>query len=230
MKYRNLALFDLDHTLLPLDSDQAWTRFFSGLGLDSADANRPAEIDSYYAQYMAGTLDMQAYLDYTLAPLARHPRKQLEHWHTEFMREVIRPAIQPAALNLVNAHREAGDLCCIVTAANVFVTGPIAKTLGVPHLLGIELETYHADPEGDYTGKSVGVHSFREGKIQRTEAWLASLGMSWQDFEKSYFYSDSINDLPLMEYVTDPVATNPDARLRAIAKQRHWPIRDLFVS
>ncbi|WP_341313373.1 HAD family hydrolase [Paraburkholderia sp. IMGN_8] len=225
---RNLALFDLDHTLLPLDSDQAWAHFIAGLGIEGA-TRHAEEIDGYYQQYVAGTLDMAAYLNYTLAPLARHSREQLDAWHAQFMQDVITPAILPAARELVQRHVEAGDLCCIVTATNVFITTPIGKALGFEHLLGIELGTEGDDPLARYTGTAVGVPTFREGKITRTENWLASLGHRLQDFPQSYFYSDSINDIPLMECVTHPVATNPDARLRAIATERGWPVIELFA-
>ncbi|WP_144144101.1 HAD family hydrolase [Paraburkholderia sp. BCC1884] len=225
---RNLALFDLDHTLLPLDSDQAWAHFMAGLGVEGA-ARHAEEIDGYYRQYVAGTLDMAAYLNYTLAPLARHSREQLDAWHAQFMREVITPAILPAARKLVARHIEAGDLCCIVTATNVFITAPIGVALGFEHLLGIELGTEGEDPSARFTGKAAGVPTFREGKITRTESWLASLGHRLEDFEESWFYSDSINDVPLLERVTHPVATNPDARLRTIAEQRNWPVIELFA-
>jgi HAD superfamily hydrolase (TIGR01490 family) len=225
---RNLALFDLDHTLLPLDSDQAWAHFMAGLGIDGS-ARHAEEIDGYYRQYSAGTLDMAAYLNYTLAPLARHSREQLDAWHMQFMQDVIVPAIRPAALTLVRQHLDAGDLCCIVTATNVFITQPIAKALGVEHLLGIELGTEDGHPDGRYTGASVGVPSFREGKIVRTESWLASLGYTLKAFDRSYFYSDSINDVPLMERVTHPIATNPDDRLRSLALERNWPVLDIFA-
>src|SRR6266702_184718 len=225
---RNLALFDLDHTLLPLDSDQAWAHFIAGLGITGS-ARHAEEIDEYYRQYVAGTLDMTDYLNYTLAPLARHSREQLDIWHAQFMHDVITPAILPAARELVQRHIEAGDLCCIVTATNVFITQPIGKALGFEHLLGIELGTEDGDPLARFTGSSVGVPTFREGKITRTESWLASLGHRLRDFPQSYFYSDSINDVPLMERVTHPVATNPDARLRAIAVERGWPVIELFA-
>ncbi len=224
---RNLALFDLDHTLLPLDSDQAWAHFLAGLGIEGSESHA-GEIDGYYRQYAAGTLDMAVYLNYTLAPLARHTREQLDAWHLQFMQEVIVPAIRPAALALVKRHLDARDLCCIVTATNVFITKPIAKAFGVEHLLAIELGTEGGLPDSRYTGASVGVPSFREGKIVRTESWLASLGHMLADFEQSYFYSDSINDVPLMERVTHPVATNPDDRLRALARERNWPVMDIF--
>jgi HAD superfamily hydrolase (TIGR01490 family) len=225
---RNLALFDLDHTLLPLDSDQAWAHFIAGLGIAGA-ARHAREIDDYYRQYVAGTLDMAAYLNYTLAPLACYSREQLDTWHAQFMQQVIAPAILPAARELVQRHLDAGDLCCIVTATNVFITEPIGKALGFEHLLGIELGTEGGDPLARFTGTAVGTPTFREGKVERTESWLASLGHRLQDFPQIWFYSDSINDIPLLERVTNPVATNPDARLRAIATQRGWPVIDLFA-
>ncbi|ONQ62000.1 HAD family hydrolase, partial [Burkholderia cenocepacia] len=164
--HKNLALFDLDHTLLPLDSDQAWSRFITRVGQE--DDAHTALIDEHYGHYAAGTLDMDAYLAVTLAPLTRYPREQLERWHAQFMDEVIRPAITPQARALVDRHRENGDLCCIVTATNVFVTRPIAAEFGIEHLLGIELDTDDGTPAGRFTGRSIGVPSFREGKIVRT--------------------------------------------------------------
>lgn len=227
---RSLALFDLDHTLLPLDSDQSWARFYATTGAESKEsgARHAREIDAYYRQYVAGTLDMTDYLGLTLSPLARHTRAELDAWHAAFMKAVIEPAIRPRALALLKRHLDAGDLCCIVTATNEFITAPIAKALGVEHLLAIRLETEGGDPLGRYTGRSEGVVTFREGKIVRTEQWLSSMGLKLGDFHASYFYSDSINDVPLMERVTHPVATNPDSRLRVIAKERKWPVLELF--
>lgn len=225
--HRNLALFDLDHTLLPLDSDQAWAHYLARLGVEGG-AQHADKIDRYYRAYVAGELDMDAYLDATLAPLARHPRARLEAWRAQFMRDVIAPAIRPEALALIARHRDEGDLCCIVTATNEFVTAPIASALGIEPLLAIRLGTRDGTAGGEYTGKSVGIPSFREGKIARVHAWLASLGRSLDDFGRSAFYSDSINDVPLLECVTHPVATNPDARLAELAAERDWPVLQLF--
>ncbi|WP_186200584.1 HAD family hydrolase [Burkholderia gladioli] len=227
MSRRHLALFDLDHTLLPLDSDQSWAHFLARIGIDGA-AEHVASIDRLYHDYAAGALDMDGYLRVALAPLARHTRAELDGWHQRYMADVIEPAILPAARELIERHRQAGDLCCIVTASNAFVTGPIGRALGFEHLLAIELATEGGDPAARYTGAALGVASFREGKVTRTEQWLATLGASLEDFPRSFFYSDSINDLPLLERVTDPVATNPDARLRAIADERGWPVLELF--
>ncbi|WP_186066211.1 HAD family hydrolase [Burkholderia gladioli] len=223
----NLALFDLDHTLIPTDSDHEWGRFMIKLGLVDAESFK-RQNDRFYADYKAGTLDIHAYLAAALAPLAKHPRAQLDAWHEQYMQEVIRPAMLPAALELVRRHREAGDLCCIVTATNAFVTRPIADAFGVETLIACEVETVDGHPASDLTGRATGVPSFREGKIARTEAWLASLGKTLADFERSYFYSDSHNDIPLLAKVTDPVATNPDDTLRTHAREQGWRILDLF--
>jgi HAD superfamily hydrolase (TIGR01490 family) len=223
----NLALFDLDHTLIPTDSDHEWGRFMVKLGLVDAESYT-RQNDAFYADYKAGKLDIHAYLVAVLKPLARHPRAQLAAWHEQYMHEVIRPAMLPPALELVRRHQEAGDLCCIVTATNEFVTRPIASAFGVDDLIACEVETVGGEPGGDFTGQPRGTPSYREGKIVRTEGWLASLGKQWGDFERSYFYSDSHNDIPLLEKVTDPVATNPDDTLRAVALARGWRILDLF--
>jgi HAD superfamily hydrolase (TIGR01490 family) len=223
----NLALFDLDHTLLPTDSDHEWGRFMVKLGI--VDAERFArENDRFFADYKAGKLDIHAYLVAMLTPLAKYSRKQLEAWHAQFMHEVIGPAIIPAALELVRSHQEQGDLCCMVTATNEFITRPIAGAFGIDALIACEVETVDGHPHSAYTGRPTGTPSYREGKIVRTEAWLASLGKTWSDFEHSYFYSDSHNDIPLLEKVTDPIATNPDETLRAHAQSKGWRILDLF--
>jgi HAD superfamily hydrolase (TIGR01490 family) len=225
----NLALFDLDHTLIPTDSDHEWGRFMVKLGI--VDAERFArENDRFFADYKAGKLDIHAYLVAMLTPLAKYSRKQLEAWHSQFMHEVIQPAIIPAALELVRSHQEQGDLCCMVTATNEFITGPIAGAFGIDALIACEVETVDGHPHSPYTGRPTGTPSYREGKIVRTEAWLASLGKTWSDFEHSYFYSDSHNDIPLLEKVTDPIATNPDDTLRAHAQSKGWRILDLFQS
>ncbi|MCO5108059.1 MAG: HAD-IB family hydrolase [Burkholderiaceae bacterium] len=218
-----LALFDLDLTLLPIDSDYEWARFLIRLGVvDGAEYER--RNDLFFEQYHAGTLDIHEFLAFQLAPLAAHPLGQLQAWHRQFMDEVIGPAIRPAARALVDRHRERGDLCAIVTATNEFVTAPIARAFGVEHLIatGIELR------DDRYTGRPRGTPSFREGKVRRTDEWLASLGRNWAGFARSYFYSDSVNDVPLLERVTDPVATNPDPRLTALAGERGWPVIRLF--
>jgi HAD superfamily hydrolase (TIGR01490 family) len=219
----HLALFDLDHTLLPLDSDYEWSRFLAAVGAVDGERHR-RENERFYREYLAGTMDIQEFLAFCLAPLAAHPREQLDAWHRQFMDEVILPAIRPQAQELVAGHAERGDLCAIVTATNEFVTAPIARRFGVAHLIATGVE----EVDGRFTGRPRGTPSYREGKIARTEEWLASLGHTWRGFERSWFYSDSANDIPLLSKVTDPVATNPDARLAAVARERGWPVIRLF--
>ena len=223
----NLALFDLDHTLIPTDSDHEWGRFMVKHGMVDADSFA-RENDRFFADYKAGKLDIHAYLVAMLTPLARYSRAQLAEYHQMYMHEVIKPAIVPAALELVRRHRDAGDLCCMVTATNEFITGPIAAVFGVEKLIACEAETVDGQPHSDYTGRPTGTPSYKEGKIVRTEAWLTSLGKTWSDFERSYFYSDSHNDIPLLQKVTDPIATNPDDTLRAHAQANGWRILELF--
>ena len=217
-----LALFDLDNTLLAGDSDYEWAQFLIDRGvLDRA--RYEAENDRYFAAYEAGTLDIFEFLGFQLAPLACYPRSRLDAWHAEFMAEKVRPMIAPGARALVARHREAGALCAIVTATNSFVTGPIARELGVPHLIATEPETR----DGAFTGKVAGVPCFREGKVERLEQWLARIGTPLEGFAASWFYSDSHNDLPLLERVSRPVAVDPDPRLAALAAARGWPVISL---
>jgi HAD superfamily hydrolase (TIGR01490 family) len=223
----NLALFDLDHTLIPTDSDHEWGRFLVGLGIVDAEMYQ-RENDRFYADYKAGTLDNDKFLRFALAPLANRPREELARWHAEFMRTVITPVITPQARKLVDNHRQAGDLCAVVTATNSFVTRPIVTAFGVDHLIATEPATVDGQPHSMFNGEVAGIPSFREGKIVRTEAWLASLNHDWSSFDQVTFYSDSLNDLPLLEKVSVPVATNPDARLRHHAAEQGWRILDLF--
>jgi HAD superfamily hydrolase (TIGR01490 family) len=220
----NLTIFDLDHTLLPLDSDYEWGQFLMRIGAVESNefARRNAE---FYAQYQAGTLDPVAYLEFAFGTLARFPRKQLDLWHGQFMDEVIYPAILPAARDLVKRHQDAGDLMAIVTATNSFVTAPIAKAFGIGNLIAAKPEV---TPDGEITGRFSGVPPYGEGKVINTTDWLSSIGKSLQSFERSTFYSDSQNDIPLLNFVTHPVATNPNARLEAYAKAHGWPIMKLF--
>ncbi len=218
-----LALFDLDYTLLPVDSDFEWGRFLGAKGVVDAAwfTRRNAE---FFEQYKAGTLDMTAFLAFALAPLATQDRATLDRWHAQYMRDVIEPSIRPSALALVRAHRDAGDLCAVVTATNAFVTAPIARRFGVDHLVA----TIPAQVDGRFTGEVRGQPCYREGKVARVTDWLESLGASWDSFASSTFYSDSRNDLALLEHVTDPVATNPDDTLRAHAAARGWRHLMLF--
>jgi len=219
-----LTLFDLDYTLLPIDSDYEWGVFTNQLGWnDVADFTR--RNDAFYAQYKAGTLNIQEYVRFATAAICRHGAIKSEAAHAEFMRVVVQKAIQPQALELVRRHQRAGDLVLIVTATNEFVTRPIAQAFGVPDLIAIKLVR---DPAtGWFTGEIDGTPSFREGKVARVQQWLAERGLHWDTLETT-FYSDSPNDLPLLEQATHPVATNPDDTLRAIAAQRGWRILELF--
>jgi HAD superfamily hydrolase (TIGR01490 family) len=220
----NLALFDLDHTLLPLDSDYEWGQFLARINAVDpiAFARRNAD---FFAQYQAGTLDPVEYLEFALGTLAQFPRKQLDDWHAQFMTEVINPAIRPAARALLRQHQDAGDLVAIITATNRFVTAPIARALGVEHLIAAEPEL---TADGEITGKLLGVPTSGEGKVTHLKNWLAKMDKSLDGFGRSHFYSDSQNDIPLLSIVTHPVATNPNAKLEAHAKAHGWPQINLF--
>jgi HAD superfamily hydrolase (TIGR01490 family) len=217
-----LALFDLDNTLLGGDSDYEWGQFLVDRGvLDRA--TYEAQNLAYYEQYAAGTLDIHEYLGFALRPLAAHEPAELARWHGEFMRERIAPMIGAAARALVRGHLGAGDLCAIVTATNSFVTAPIAREFGVAHLIATEPESRH----GRFTGRVAGTPCFREGKVRRLDEWLAARGQRTSDFSQSSCYSDSHNDLPLLERVTRPVAVDPDAQLAALARSRGWEVISL---
>jgi HAD superfamily hydrolase (TIGR01490 family) len=220
----NLALFDLDHTLLPLDSDYEWGQFLVRAGAVDplAFAARNAE---FYAQYQNGTLNPVEYLEFALGTLSRFPRRQLDAWHADFMEEIILPAIRPAARALLAKHQDADETVAIITATNRFVTEPIARALGVTQLIAAEPEVAG---DGAITGRLVGTPPFGPGKVINTHAWLDSLGKKLTDFARSTFYSDSQNDIPLLSAVTHPVATNPNASLAAHAKTHGWPILQLF--
>ena len=219
------ALFDLDGTLIPGDSDHAFGEFMVRLGWVDADAHRRAN-DAFYQQYLAGTLDIDAYVDFATSAWRRRSAAEQAAAHAQFMAEVMRPQLLPAAFDLVRQHQRAGDLVAIVTATNEFVTAPIAAAFGVEHLLAVRLQR---DAAGAVTGRIDGLPSFREGKIGRVHDWLATLGHRLDGFASSTFYSDSTNDLPLLELVSDPVATNPGPALEAVARQRGWRILRLFA-
>ncbi len=220
----NVALFDLDGTLLPGDSDHAFGEFMVRLGWTDG-AEFAQRNDAFYCDYQHGRLDMAAYIDFITMPWRSRPRAETEAASHRFMREVIQPMLRPSALALVARHREAGDLLAIVTATNDFVTRPIADALGVQDLIATELER---DAAGRATGAIRGVPSFRQGKVERVEEWLASRGGSLQACNRSVFYSDSTNDLPLLERVSEPVATNPGPALECLARKRGWPVLKLF--
>ncbi len=218
---KNLALFDLDYTLLNGDSDYAWGEFLAEQGVvDGVEHRRQNEV--FWAEYKAGTLDIHAYLAFALQPIAGKTDEELQDLQARFMREKIEPMISDAALGLIEKHRD--DLCAIVTATNAFVTKPIAERFGVETLIACDVEKI----DGRYTGKPIGLPSFRAGKITRVEQWLQSLGMRLEEFDASWFYSDSLNDLPLLQRVNRPVAVNPDATLRQFASGAGWPILDLI--
>ena len=218
----HLALFDLDNTLLAGDSDYEWTQHLLSKGILDRETFE-ARNQEFYEQYKAGQLNIVEFLDFQLQSLARNSRADLEAWHDEFMAERILPILGQQSRDLVKRHQDAGDLCAVVTATNSFVTGPICRELGINHLIA----TIAAQKNGQFTGKPRGTPSFREGKITRVEDWLESIGLWWSSFERSWFYSDSLNDLPLLSMVSDPVAVNPDDTLRAHATNEGWKIMSL---
>lgn len=220
----NLALFDLDGTLLSTDSDHAFNEHVLGLGWADGVAFR-RQNDVFYEQYLAGVLDIHAYIDFATRPWRLRKDAELAAVSRHFVEHIVRPALPPASFELVQRHRDAGDLLAIVTATSDFITRPIADLLGVPELIATELER---DDAGRVTGRIRGVPSFREGKVERVHEWLARQGRALGDFERSVFYSDSTNDLPLLEAVTHPVATNPGATLERIARDRGWPVLKFF--
>lgn len=213
----NLALFDLDNTLLAGDSDYEWGRFLVDHGILDG-AHYEAQNREYYAQYVAGTLDIHEFLGFALRPLAEHEPADLARWHAQFMSERILPMIGEPSRALVERHRGAGDLCAIVTATNSFVTRPIASEFGVEHLVATEPESV----DGRFTGRVAGTPCFREGKVDRVVDWLARLGLRLEHFPQSVFYSDSHNDLALLERVNRPVAVDPDPQLETEASLRGW--------
>ncbi len=215
----SLALFDLDNTLLGGDSDYLWGRHLIELGIVDGEIYEETN-RQFYEDYRAGRLDIAAFLRFSLAPLRQHPPADLERWREAFVRERIEPIILPAAQALVEQHRRVGDTLVIITATNAFVTAPIAARFGVEHLIATEPEL----ASGRYTGEIVGRPAFREGKVERLQDWMAANRAS---LSGSVFYSDSINDLPLLEAVDRPVAVDPDEQLGAIARERGWPIRSL---
>jgi HAD superfamily hydrolase (TIGR01490 family) len=218
-----LALFDLDHTLLPLDSDHTWGVFTTELGWTDPHVFGQRN-DEFYAHYQAGTLDIHDYVRFATRAARERGSVEAAQAHARYMDEVIRPRITPEALALLRLHQHAGDAVIIVTATNEFVTRPIAQAFGVNELIAVDLER---DASGWITGEIRGTPSFREGKVTRVADWLAQKELDWGDVEIT-FYSDSMNDLPLLEKAHYPVATNPDARLRQLATERGWRILELF--
>ena len=223
-----LALFDLDYTLLPCDSDYEWGQFLARIGVVNSE-HYAKQNERFYQDYKDGKLDIHAFLRFALKPLSEHSRAQLKDWHDAFMKEVIHGQLRQQALDLVKRHQDAGDLCCVITATNSFVTRPIVESFGIEHLIATEPATIDNDPLANYTGQVKGIPNFREGKVLNLHAWLAAQNLSFDQMPHSYFYSDSMNDLPLLEEVSNPVATNPDERLRNEAHRRDWPILELFA-
>ena len=219
---QNLVLFDLDNTLLAGDSDYNWSLFLISEGLLDAKTHHDRN-EKFYQDYKNGCLDIVAFLKFQLQPLSQHPKKFLDELHLKYMQKVIKPIMTIKAQALVDKHKAAGDLCVVITATNSFVTKPIATAYGIEHLIG-------SDPEmvnGEYTGGVAGVPTYKEGKVTRINQWLAERGNKLSDFEVSYFYSDSHNDLPLMQLVTNPVAVDADAILTAYAQEQAWPLISL---
>jgi len=214
----NLALFDLDNTILAGDSDYNWSRFLIQEGyLDGA--IHAEKNEKFYADYKAGTLDIYAFVEFQFKPLARNPRTVLNQLLKKYVEEVIKPMITEKARALVKRHQDEGDLIIVITATNSFITRPIAELFGIENLIGTDPE----EKEGEFTGKVSGLPSFKEGKVTRLEAWLKGKNLSLASFENSYFYSDSHNDLPLMQKVTHPVAVDSDDVLSEYAKSKGWP-------
>ncbi|MGM0831873.1 HAD-IB family hydrolase [Halomonas qinghailakensis] len=215
----SLAIFDLDNTLLSIDSDHAWGEFLLEQGAVDPIAYREAN-ERFLADYNAGTLDMAAFLEMALKPLAENTPEQLAAWHQQFMASKIEPNILPKAEELLARHRTKGDTLLIITATNRFITAPIAERLGVDDLIAVDPEMV----DGRYTGRVSGIPSYREGKVTRLQQWLENQELT---MDGAWFYSDSHNDLPLLEQVEHPVAVDPDDTLRQIAEERHWRIMSL---
>ena len=230
----SLAIFDLDNTLLQGDSDYLWGQFLVEQEIVDGD-DYEQKNQQYYQAYLDGTLDIMEFLRFSLNPLTKHDSEQLKIWHQQFMQEKIKPIILEAGRSLLEKHRNQGDTLLIITATNLFVTGPIARELGVEHIIATEPEKI----DNRYTGNVSGIPCFREGKVQRLELWLQEQGLKEQGLKKqgmnahnatlddSWFYSDSHNDIPLLEKVSHPVATDPDDQLAAHAKTCGWPIISL---
>lgn len=224
MSPAGLCLFDLDDTLIPLDSDHAWGEFMISEGWVDESSFRRCN-DEFFADYRAGRLDVHAYIRFVTAPLRERTPQEARMAHERFMTQAIEP-LHPRARALVREHQNNGELVALVTATNEFITAPIAQAFGIEHLIAIRLER---DAAGTITGRIEGVPSYREGKVTRVEQWLAGQGRQWSDFQHTTVYSDSVNDLPLLERATHPVATNPSSALAAVAHERGWRILNLFT-
>lgn len=217
-----LALFDLDNTLLAGDSDYQWGQFLIEIGILNGEEHTAAN-EKFYADYKEGKLDIYAFLAFQLKPLSQYPRAQVEAWHAQYMEKKVKPMMTNKARALIEKHRANGDLLMIITATNSFVTKPIATAYGIEHLIGTTPE----EIDGQFTGRSTGTPSFQEGKITRLNEWLAARGQTLKDFDATWFYSDSHNDLPLLKMVDHPVAVDPDPTLLAYAESQGWPVMSL---
>lgn len=219
-----IALFDLDKTLIPADSDHGWGEFLCSRGYVDV-AFYQQKNDYFYGQYNAGVLDIHEYCEFSFKVLAETKMATLQQWRTEYMHSIIEPMIRPHAIDLVQSHIKAGHIVALTTATNDFVTAPIAARLGIEHLIATRAEMVN----GAYTGKVAGTPNFKEGKVTRAQEWLAERGLSWDSVAASFAYSDSINDAPLLEQASFAVATNPDSRLKQLAMDRRWSVLELFV-
>ena len=217
-----LALFDLDLTLLPIDTADTWSRHVVRCGVLDREAY-DARIGEFARSYHAGTFDCEAYVRFQMELLAGFPRATLDAWRTEFLERHVRPHVRREARALVERHRQRGDEPALVTGTNAYVVTPIAREFGIENVLAVEPEA----ADGEFTGGWVGTHTCQAGKVRKVEEWLAARGLDWSGV-RTVFYSDSINDLPLLERVTEPVVTNGDARITAIARQRGWATLQLF--
>ena len=215
-----LALFDLDNTLLSGDSDFEWAQFLIGKDVLDREVYEARNLE-FLEAYKAGTLDIHEFLDFQLKPLSRHARAQLDEWHAEFMEEHILPIISQKARDLVESH--ADDARAVVTATNRFVTWPIAREFGIEHLIATEPE----EVDGEFSGRVQGTPAFREGKVERLREWLTEHGLDWELFDETWFYSDSLNDLPLLSIVSHPVAVDPDETLKEHALEEGWQVISL---
>lgn len=214
-----LAIFDLDNTLLGGDSDYLWGRYLAENGIVDPQSYHDTNL-AFYHDYQAGNLDINAFLQFVFEPLAKNSMQDLLAWRADYLQQKILPIILPKGLELIEQHRQQGDILLIITATNSFLTTPIAELLKIDHLIATDPEML----DGRYTGKVFGVPSFQNGKVERLQHWLAEHQL---DLAGSYFYSDSHNDLPLLEQVDTPIAVDPDDKLAEIARQRDWKILSL---
>ena len=217
---KNLAIFDLDNTLINIDSGHAWLAFLIKKMPDDA-VQTEVQNEKFYRDYQNGCLDIDAFCKFHLASLSRYSKEELAEFHREFMAEYIIPHISPMQRMLVQSHQMAGDETLVISSTNEFIITPICHLFGITNIIGTQLET---GTDGRYTGNYIGTPSFREGKITRLNQWLAERGETLESYGKTYFYSDSKNDQPLLSLVNEPVAVNPDAELEQEAKEKGWPV------